>query len=879
MILRSLSTLLIAAVVAACTGGERTNGTTVAAGNDPDDPRAICRKVSGLLLAGQRNSFGLQFSEAENAFAELLTIYSLQDVRETCPRAPSQPFIMMNQALALSSQERFVTADGLFSKAGELLETIDYATVDEKARDQALFRSYQAQDLLNRSSELGSTEFESAAELAVPTLSEEGDGFETSIFELSDERKKDIIDEATNQHAFSHIQLLKGNLSGALESINASLDLVSLVPQSAAVYRPRFLAQRALIYYEGKKYRKALKDASDAADQFGALMPGSPLEARALLSHARALAAVSKFDEALAAYERGFAIYEESPVIVEYKALWPFFRLALKMADEDPSRRQELAARMFRAAQVIRRSITAATVSGAAALLGEGDGDKADAVRAWREASERYATLKALQVIQIQDPLAQPEQIEAIAKKVLSSKEAVDRLQAERDRVAPEYQSAISAPVSLDEVQKGLKDGEALIQVVSGAPRSLVFVIDRTGIDVADVRATETQIAVLIARLRKAVEAGADGVVPVYRADFAFVLYNLMFRKLDEKLEKYDSLIFATTGALQSFPLELLVTKPVGNPREADWVLKGDYTGLSFLGAAKSISYVPSPRNLVDVRLKAGRSAAARDVAAFGDFRSGVDPRKVIKIADLPDECLGLAKAINRIGDLPGTAVEVQAITEPFGTNARLRMGQDFTEGALKEASESGELADFKVLHFATHGILWPTPDCFTDPALTVTATDAEDSDGLLTATEIRGLNLDAQLIILSACNTASTYLEGVGNAAAQKGRKVEGAAAASNIIRESGAGGESLSGLARAFFSAGARTVLATHWPVADTETTKLMQIFYGRLREDRENLAQALRSAQGSLRSDPATSHPIFWGPFVLIGDGSLTLDVAIN
>ena len=234
---------------------------------------------------------------------------------------------------------------------------------------------------------------------------------------------------------------------------------------------------------------------------------------------------------------------------------------------------------------------------------------------------------------------------------------------------------------------------------------------------------------------------------------------------------------------------------------------------------------------------------------------------------------------INRIGDLPGTAIEVQAITKPFGDKARLRMAQEFTEGALKEASSSGELADFKVLHFATHGILWPTPDCFTDPALTVTATDAEDSDGLLTATEIRGLNLDAQLIILSACNTASTYLEGVGNAAAQKGRKVEGAAAASNIIRESGAGGESLSGLARAFFSAGARTVLATHWPVADEQTTKLMQTFYGRLRDNGENLAQALRSAQGELRADPVTSHPIFWGPFVLIGDGSLKLDVPIN
>ena len=101
------------------------------------------------------------------------------------------------------------------------------------------------------------------------------------------------------------------------------------------------------------------------------------------------------------------------------------------------------------------------------------------------------------------------------------------------------------------------------------------------------------------------------------------------------------------------------------------------------------------------------------------------------------------------------------------------------------------------------------------------------------------------------------------------------GRRAAASIIRESGAGGESLSGLARAFFSAGARTVLATHWPVADAETTLLMKKFYGQLKSDDSTFANALRDAQSELRNDPATSHPIFWGPFVLIGDGAQTLN----
>ena len=168
------------------------------------------------------------------------------------------------------------------------------------------------------------------------------------------------------------------------------------------------------------------------------------------------------------------------------------------------------------------------------------------------------------------------------------------------------------------------------------------------------------------------------------------------------------------------------------------------------------------------------------------------------------------------------------------------------------------------MLHFATHGILWPTPDCFTDPALTVTATAAEDSDGLLTASEIRLMNLDAQLIVLSACNTASGYLVDASSS-------IYGARQGVGV---SGAGGESLSGLARAFFAAGARAVLATHWPVADDETTRLMRRYFRRLRDEDEDFATALRRAQDVLRAEPSTSHPVFWAPFVLIGDAAQRL-----
>lgn len=849
------------------------------------DDRQLCRQVETLLISGQRNSFGLRFSDAENAFAELLSIYSLEDVTARCPKAPSRAFILMNQALAYSSQERFVTANGLFDLAAELLADGREIPPRRLERERALYTAYRAQDLLNRSEALSAREFAEAAAVTFPgaaggDLVARDSSFSQLMLEVSADEKRRVIDEASNSHARAHILLLEGELDKAGEAINHALNLVDLVPRSAAVYRPRFLAERALINFEKGELELAREDAAGSAQGFADLMPGSPLEARAQLSLGRTLATLERTDEALAVFERGFSIYEENPVIVDYRSLWPFFRIALREMRRQPERRQELAARMFRAAQVIRRSITAQTVSGAAALLGEGEGAKGAAVRAWRQAEEEFATLKALQVIQLQDPLNQREQTERLARQVNEARARVERLKATRDQIAPEYQSAISSPVTLAQVQDVLEPGEALVQIVTGAPRSLIFIVDKTSVEVRSIRATETQLAVLVSNLRRAVLTRADGSVPAFRADFASVLFNLLFSEVKERLTSHDSLIISTSGALQSFPLELLVTEQPGPAATAAWARRGDYTDVAWLGAEQAVSYVPSPRNLVDIRRRAGVSRAVQDVAAYGDFRPGVDPRKVLRIADLPDSCFDLARAVDTIGGLPGTAAEAEAIAAVFGSGAEISTGDTFTEAALKTASDNGELADFKVLHFATHGILWPTPDCFTDPALTVTATADEQSDGLLTAREIRGLSMDAQLIVLSACNTASTYLEGLGDAAMRAGdrgisaRAGKGGSRAAGVIRESGAGGESLSGLARAFFSAGARTVLATHWPVADAETTRLMRSFYQRLDDGGVTFAAALRSAQGELRQRPETSHPIFWGPFVLIGDGAQTL-----
>ena len=147
--------------------------------------------------------------------------------------------------------------------------------------------------------------------------------------------------------------------------------------------------------------------------------------------------------------------------------------------------------------------------------------------------------------------------------------------------------------------------------------------------------------------------------------------------------------------------------------------------------------------------------------------------------------------------------------------------------------------------------------ECQPQPALVASVPAAsEGQDGLIDASEILGLKLNADMVVLSACNTG-----GPGTST----------------------GGESLSGLARAFFYAGARSLVVSHWQVEDTATADLMSEMFGQLRSGaRTSSAQALQTAQASIiddASNPDTwfrSHPVFWGAFTLVGDGRRSLGV---
>ena len=179
------------------------------------------------------------------------------------------------------------------------------------------------------------------------------------------------------------------------------------------------------------------------------------------------------------------------------------------------------------------------------------------------------------------------------------------------------------------------------------------------------------------------------------------------------------------------------------------------------------------------------------------------------------------------------------------------RTGAAFSDSAIKARDD---LSQYRILHFATHGLVTaPRPDCPARPAL-MTSFGGAGSDGLLSFSEIYDLRIDADLVILSACDTAGK--------------------ASLAATREAGiaTGGDfALDGLVRAFVGAGGRSVIASHWPVPDDygATKRLISGLF--TAPAGTSIAGALGAAQDELMNQPATSHPYYWAGFAIIGDGA--------
>ena len=208
------------------------------------------------------------------------------------------------------------------------------------------------------------------------------------------------------------------------------------------------------------------------------------------------------------------------------------------------------------------------------------------------------------------------------------------------------------------------------------------------------------------------------------------------------------------------------------------------------------------------------------------------------------------AEMLTALAPLPETETELKSIARVFGQQGtKVFLAEQATEPRLRAQT----LDDYKVVYFATHGLLPGELKCQAEPGLVLTPPaqtpalsnpQAREGDGLLEASEIASLRFNAELVVLSACNTAG----GAGRF-----------------------GGDSLSGLAESFFHAGARRLLVSHWQVPSKATARLMTRLFETMGPDMAvGPSRSLQAAQLSLIQQPQSAHPFFWAAFVLVGDG---------
>lgn len=422
------------------------------------------------------------------------------------------------------------------------------------------------------------------------------------------------------------------------------------------------------------------------------------------------------------------------------------------------------------------------------------------------------------------------------------------------------YDATNDQPASIAEVQKVLRPGEAYFKLSGVRNYAFGVLIDANGAEIFRVSQPLAALNQLAAALRKSIDGEeGNGRLPQFRVGVAAALYQLITGPVSDRLLAGQALIVDGSGPLEQLPMGVLVTSKDSFDR---WQASlktspGDrYSKVDFLAKRLSISNALSPRSLIVAR-RATPSAAPNPFIGFAEHAPvPADVRLGDKVVSIGNGCKvdldAVAAGLRAFTPIP--ARELDEATDALGIRGAPKVTRlEFTDTAIKARTD---LDQFQVLHFATHGVNEGDFGCDSSPPGLVTSLGGEGSAALLSFSDIARLKLDANLVVLSACETASRLSETAARAAGQ----------------ESG-GNASLEGLVRALLAANARAVMATYWPISNEgQSEQLITAFYSAARTG--TIGEALKVAQTELIRNPNSSHPIFWGAFFLVGDAQKPL-----
>lgn len=575
------------------------------------------------------------------------------------------------------------------------------------------------------------------------------------------------------------------------------------------------------------------------------------------------------------------------------------YRHLLALAAQGYFERQpeaELLEDAFVAAQLMQRTAAAAAMTAMTARAEAGVGGTGDIIRQRQDLLARWqdADVRLFKLTENPQSGRDAQALRQARDDVAGLRASLARID---ERIATEFPAyaalANPPPLSVEQARSLLDQDEALVffyvpQDASGLERAYVWSIGASGAAWARIQLSASELEREVAALRCGLDEDAQTSkcrvllatdAPVNETAGPFLSFdhgraNRLYAAILEPVARITGskkhLLLVPSGPLSLLPFQVLVSRPPGP--------KPSHASARWLIRDHALTVLPSVSSLASTRTRSRRSQAPETFIGFGNpVLKGMPGCQVPQIPDRCPELVAKAEPglriairtgsqrglvaptlrdgvvtvddVSKLCPLPDTAHELACVARSLGAGEdKLYLGAEMTETHLKQLS----LHQYRIVHFATHGLLAAELAKMAsgpgEPALVMTPPDDRTSqdDGLLTASEIADLKLDADWVVLSACNTAAG----------------------------GGRDAQALSGLASAFFYAGARTLLASHWAVNSWAATRLTSTSFGLLAAHPGlSRSEALQRAMLSLLDDsrvPWASHPSVWAPFVIVGDG---------
>ena len=495
---------------------------------------------------------------------------------------------------------------------------------------------------------------------------------------------------------------------------------------------------------------------------------------------------------------------------------------------------QPLLREMFLTAQLSRASATAELAQRAALRLA------ADPKIA-RELSIRdnaNAELNDLREKRARLPAGSAE-VAPIDRQIEAAEAALRQTEIDLQDALPNYHALLEPFATAGAVFSVLRPGEAFASITLADTDGWVFLLRDGQIRMGQIDGGNRRMEDLVTKLRASIEPSGN-TLPDYDTTTARALYTAVFGSVAAGLDGAAELSVAPSGKLLSIPFQVLTTDAFTGTNLAE---------APFLVKKFPITHVPSAANLLRLRqpldLRAGAPVAAAPKRPWFGFGASNPITPAVASRLYPTGRCGEAQSASRITQLPvlpGAERELNAVRRLIGGSAGDELlGAGFT----RRATISRPLSDYRVLHFASHALLQSDIACLDEPAIVTTVAPNDPTPALLTATDILvNMKLSADVVVLSACNTGGG-----------SGRD----------------GGESLSGLAKSFFFAGARALMVTHWSVDDYTNVRLVvEALDGMNESPTGALSPALRKAQMRMMATPGYEHPFFWAPMIVLGEG---------